>query len=272
MDNRLEKDLMLKVPVFHGLRVSEIRGVLAVSELTQCAPGTVLYSFGEPSRNCHVLLQGQLDIQDRTGVSVATLEPVQTVGEIGLITRGARTATVRAATAIRVMELRRDRLEELLETDSDLRAKLYRNFIRILGERLSDANDMVARYRRMYEEGKRRTKLAPTTDEDSVGESDESTDRDEARGTSPGPGPGAASEGPGSYNHVRFFFELLHRLPNPDDVEEGNRVIEALHGEGYSDADIDYTVKWTVRHIPGVQRFGMVQVCIKEALQEKWSI
>jgi hypothetical protein len=99
-----------------------------------------------------------------------------------------------------------------------------------------------------------------------------STDRDEARGTSPGPGPGAASEGPGSYNHVRFFFELLHRLPNPDDVEEGNRVIEALHGEGYSDADIDYTVKWTVRHIPGVQRFGMVQVCIKEALQEKWSI
>lgn len=39
--------------------------------------------------------------------------------------------------------------------------------------------------------------------------------------------------------------------------------------DGYSDVDIEYAVKWTVRNIPQVKRFSMVKLSIAEAFEGK---
>ena len=71
---------------------------------------------------------------------------------------------------------------------------------------------------------------------------------------------------------MALFFELTRRLPNEEDLEEGRQVVEELRREGFSEADIELAVRWTVTNIPSARKFGMVKLSIQEALEEKWSI
>ena len=65
---------------------------------------------------------------------------------------------------------------------------------------------------------------------------------------------------------------MQQRIPDREDTEEGQKVVAELYEKGYSDADIEYAVKWTARHIPTAQRFSILKVSIQEALEDKWSI
>lgn len=272
MPERIERELLRNVPIFFGLKVSQMRHFLEACSMKNLPANEVLCNFGEPSKQCWVLLEGRLDILSRDNTPVATLEPVQTVGEMGIIARRPRVATVRSATTSRLLEIGFTRLDSLLESDEKLRSCLYRNFIRVIGERLNDANDMAARYKRLYEEAvggePRHTILPPQpADTDDEPEADSQTTDDAPPGEDE-PAEGASS----AEEHVTHFFELQRRLPAADDMAEGRKVVAELLDEGYSHADIEYAVKWTIRHVPTAKRFGMVRVSMTEALEDRWSI
>ena len=60
------------------------------------------------------------------------VEPVEIVGEMGLITGLSRSATIRAEKDVVFLEIAKLRLEALMRNDIDVERKLYRNMLRSL--------------------------------------------------------------------------------------------------------------------------------------------
>lgn len=256
MHERLAQELLRKVPIFYGLKVEEIRGILEISKLLTLPQGQVVCGYGEPSRRFCILLEGVLDVLGRDGTRVARVQPVQTVGEMELVSKRPWSATVKAASPVRLLEVGFARFDSFLDSDAGLSTRLYRNFFRVLAERLSDANDRIARYRRMYLEA--------------VGDT-AATALAEAEGSPPEQARKVRAQR-AVREHVTAFYELLQRLPSEDELREGERVVAELRKEGFSDVDIEFATRWTVRNIPSARRFDMVKLTMQEALEDKWSI
>ena len=71
---------------------------------------------------------------------MATILPVTTVGEMGVLTGQPRSATVEAIKESRVLALLKPRFDALLLEDKELSARIYRNVIHILAEKLVNDN------------------------------------------------------------------------------------------------------------------------------------
>ena len=70
---------------------------------------------------------------------------------------------------------------------------------------------------------------------------------------------------------VRTFYELVGEEPDAALLESDRQACEGLRAGGYTEADIEYAVKWTARNIPGAKRFSLVRLSIREAFEDKWS-
>ena len=77
---------------------------------------------------------------------VGRLGPLDVVGEIGLVLRTPRTATVRAETAVRALSIRRDPLARLMQTCPDIANAVVRWCAQ-------NAADKIGRTRRLHREG-----------------------------------------------------------------------------------------------------------------------
>jgi hypothetical protein len=71
---------------------------------------------------------------------------------------------------------------------------------------------------------------------------------------------------------VSDFYEQLYLSINQAVLSEDCQTAEAMHGDGYSYADLEYAVRWTARNIPSARRFNMVRLSIEEAFKDQWNI
>ena len=121
----------------------------------------------ESANEVFVLLGGELAVTTKDGVRVATVIPVTTVGEIALIARQRRSATVHAVKASRILVIPRPQFDLLMRRDKDLQISIYRNVIEILFTKLTNDNvrmrdhllDKVRRQTRV-KEARRRVEIA----------------------------------------------------------------------------------------------------------------
>lgn len=100
----------------------------------------VLCAKGSISDEMFVLISGRLGVFSADGVQVAALDPVTTVGEMGIITRQVRVATVKAVEASNLLVVEKGPFELMLRNDVDARAQIYRNIIEILSGKLVNDN------------------------------------------------------------------------------------------------------------------------------------
>jgi CRP-like cAMP-binding protein len=99
--------------------------------------GTAIVRQGEEADSFYVLARGrvELSVQPPAGseIVVAHLEAVDFFGEVGLLQRRPRSATVRAVDGpVTVLEIPRERFEEMVAGSGALRDDLAR----VMGERL----------------------------------------------------------------------------------------------------------------------------------------
>jgi CheY-like chemotaxis protein len=87
-----------------------------------------------------VLISGRLGVFSGDGVQVAALDPVTTVGEMGIITRQVRAATVKAVEASNLLVVKKGPFELMLRNDVEARAQIYRNIIEILSGKIVNDN------------------------------------------------------------------------------------------------------------------------------------
>ncbi len=112
----------------------------------------IIAAQNEPANSMHFILEGRIGIivemDDGRLVRVRSLGPHTTIGEMGLITRQKRSATIKAEVPSVLYELSAGAYERLKQANSALAQALLTYIVRVMAERLSFASKVIGVLRR----------------------------------------------------------------------------------------------------------------------------
>ena len=112
----------------------------------------IIATQGEPARSMHFILEGRVGIivkmDDGHLIRVRSLGPHTTIGEMGLIARQMRSATIQAEEPSVLYELSADAYERLTRENSALAQALLTYIVRVMAERLNYSSRVIGVLRR----------------------------------------------------------------------------------------------------------------------------
>jgi CRP-like cAMP-binding protein len=118
-------ELIRGLPLFELCSKRDLRQIAALAEERRVEAGTELIREGEPGSEFYVVVEGEIEVRRGT-TRVATLGEGSFVGEIALLSRSPRTATVVATTSLRVLAIEGKSFVELLDSLPELWLKVAR--------------------------------------------------------------------------------------------------------------------------------------------------
>lgn len=124
-----------RVPLFRGFSASELAAVGRVADEVAAKAGDVLCRQGDVGHQFFLILEGEAVVR-RSGKEVAMLGPGDHFGELALLARDPRNATVSAATDMTLLVLGRREFKEVIDSIPALAHKLLAG----LAARLSEAD------------------------------------------------------------------------------------------------------------------------------------
>lgn len=116
-------------PVFAGLHEQAVATLAERSRTLRFAPGEAVVLEGDASRALYLLATGTVAVEAK-GVEVGALESGNVFGEIAFLTGKPRSATVRAKTALEVVEVDAEALRALLADHAELAEQLAERMAR----------------------------------------------------------------------------------------------------------------------------------------------
>jgi CRP-like cAMP-binding protein len=132
---RITKDtkvLALKrSPLFEGLNRKQLQQLARVADDRDVEPGTVLCKEGSRGREFFVIVEGEASVS-KAGKRIANLGSGDFFGEIALLERVERTATVTAKTPLRFFVVTDHAFKTVVATDP----RIERSLLRALARRL----------------------------------------------------------------------------------------------------------------------------------------
>jgi CRP/FNR family transcriptional regulator/CRP/FNR family cyclic AMP-dependent transcriptional regulator len=124
-------ELLKGVDMFEGLTEQELRRVGAICREAKYAKGQIVTSQGEEGDEMFIVRDGLVEVTvgeagegPRTVVNLGT---GQVVGEMALVDRGPRSATVRCVTDATLNVIERDAFENLCQASAQIGMVVYRN-------------------------------------------------------------------------------------------------------------------------------------------------
>lgn len=118
-------ELIRGLPLFELCSKRDLRRIAALAQERPLEPGTELIREGEPGTEFYVVVEGQIEVRRGTR-RVANLGAGSFVGEIALLSRSPRTATVVATTPLVVLAIEGKSFVELLDSIPELWLKVAR--------------------------------------------------------------------------------------------------------------------------------------------------
>ena len=100
----LKISLLRELPTLRGCTDKELIALARLVDMVEVEAGRVLTREGQPGRQAFVVVEGWADVTIR-GEPVAAVGPGQFVGEMALLERQLRTATVTARTPMRLLAI-----------------------------------------------------------------------------------------------------------------------------------------------------------------------
>ena len=149
----MERDLtqlvsaVRRIPLFDGLTPDQARVLLRACERRSVPARQTVCAYGEPANEMFILLSGHLSVRTEKGFQIARIQPVAPVGEMGLFTGEPRSATVVCAEDSTFLVLAKGHLDHMLRRNPDIELLISRRLIRILSQRIRDANRELAHLR-----------------------------------------------------------------------------------------------------------------------------
>jgi CRP/FNR family cyclic AMP-dependent transcriptional regulator len=116
-------DHLASVPLFASCSRKELQTIARASDELSIPAGKSLVEQGDVGRECFVILEGSATVK-RNGRKVATLGPGAYFGELSLLDKGPRTATVTADTPMTVLVLGPREFSAVLEQVPGMTHKL----------------------------------------------------------------------------------------------------------------------------------------------------
>ena len=132
--------VLRKIPIFKGLSPSQVKKILGLCQHRQFEPGEKVCQSGTASDEMYILLSGEVAIVTPEGLRVATILPVTTVGEMGVITGQPRSATVEVTKPSAIFIIQKPTFDAALREESDMQVKVFRAIIDVLSGKLNNDN------------------------------------------------------------------------------------------------------------------------------------
>jgi uncharacterized membrane protein len=111
-------ELIAEVPLFQSLDDEERAALAANLEEIQFEKGQMIFQYGEPGESLYIVRSGEAEvfIKDNTGnrMVLEVLSPGKYFGEVSLLDKGSRTASVLATENLEAFRLKRDKLEAFI--------------------------------------------------------------------------------------------------------------------------------------------------------------
>jgi signal transduction histidine kinase len=110
-----------KSPLFQGLSDEELRHLMDMAEPVSLRAGDVLIRQGELGDSAYVVISGDFEVQKQTGQSLIKIDvrnPGDVVGEMALLSRAPRNATLIAKTDGEVLRIPQEAFEKLLQSST----------------------------------------------------------------------------------------------------------------------------------------------------------
>jgi CRP/FNR family transcriptional regulator, cyclic AMP receptor protein len=107
-------DLIKRVPLFGSVSKAELEQIASIADEIDLPEGKELIVEGDTGREFFVLVQGTADVE-RGGKKVASIGPGDFFGEIALIAKTPRNATVRTTSPARALVITDRAFRRLLE-------------------------------------------------------------------------------------------------------------------------------------------------------------
>ena len=129
MDLLREAELLRKVPMFSKLDDSKLKLLAFTSQLLTFEPGEELFQLGAPGDCAYVIMDGEADVlanTDEGEVVAATLRKNQLCGEMAVLMKATRTATVRANAHVEALRITDDAFLRLLSENPDVALDVMR--------------------------------------------------------------------------------------------------------------------------------------------------
>jgi len=125
-------DLLRRVPLFAGCSKSELGALALAAEELDLGEGRELTTEGRPGREFFVLVEGTVTVR-RNGRKIDELGAGDWFGEIALLTRAPRTATVTSTSPVHVLVLTDRAFRRVVEAMPSVALKV----LETVGERLA---------------------------------------------------------------------------------------------------------------------------------------
>jgi CRP/FNR family cyclic AMP-dependent transcriptional regulator len=118
-------DALSHSPLFEGMSKKDLRQLATMTDDMEVPAGKVLCRQGDFGREFFVIVEGEVEVT-RDGKHVATSGPGDFFGEIALVERMPRTATVTAKTPLRFFVLTSRSFWSLLDDNPQVERKVLR--------------------------------------------------------------------------------------------------------------------------------------------------
>lgn len=136
MNLKDEVRILRQVPLFAGMEPAKLKLLAFTSDRVSFGADEILFRQGEVGDAAYVILAGKADIlvDSPSGqIKVAQVEHNTVVGEIAILSNATRTATVKAATPIEALRIRKEQFLKLLADFPDVTIEI----MRVLADRLN---------------------------------------------------------------------------------------------------------------------------------------
>lgn len=131
-----EVELLRRLPLFAGVAPAKLKLLAFTSDRIKFDAGNELFKQGDPGDAAYVVLSGNADVLVNTDggqIKVATVNPSELVGEIAILCDVSRTATVRAATPLLTLRIKKEHFLKLLSDFPEMTVEI----MRVLADRLT---------------------------------------------------------------------------------------------------------------------------------------
>ena len=112
-------DLIKRVPLFASASKHELEEIASIADEIDLPEGRTLIKEGDSGREFFVLVEGTADVE-RGGKKVATLGPGDFFGEIALIAKTPRNATITTTSPVRALVITDRAFRHLLDHSPEI--------------------------------------------------------------------------------------------------------------------------------------------------------
>lgn len=140
----LEKlDVLRRIPLFRHLSYKELVKVLNQTAPKVFEPGETIIEERSTGEEFYVILSGEVEVT-KGGRPLTVLTPGVHFGEMALVDRSPRSATVRARERTRLISLSRKAFYQIVRSEPVLSSKLLWSFVQVLSHRLRATNEALS--------------------------------------------------------------------------------------------------------------------------------